>query len=726
MHKSNTNINGIRGKIQRLCIILVSVAIISCGIMAFLLVWTQNNMMTELSDAKSELVKDKSWEAIVSTMETESEINCDLASNIMDGNIYEINRNFVQIVAQVTDIFENPDLYGERDVSLPENKESDNCSVQLIYADEMAANDEFGNRMIRKIALLSPTLIEFIEWSMGYVKGCYISLPEGITLAVDKTPTEKFDENGRILPYDVRTRPWYEEAIKNENVMSYSMVDSGFFGKVPELQFGMPVYADGRLAAIVHGTMELRTMQNFLYDLNMDNISVTIVVNSDGKILFSSESEGDLKVNQGDYNYVDEINNKELRDFINTALKEQVGSGYTRFDDEYYYGIYTPVVLDQGWIMISFVSETDLQEPVLALLDEMDDLEEETREKYRTDFYKNQILIALVIIILAVITFYAAGVQSKKLSEPIVLMTDRVKEMTGENFVFKKEDAYRTGDEIEILADTFGNLSEKMEDYMKEILAFTAENERNAAEMEVAGKIQEEMLPSDFPLFPGRYEFSFYATMKPAKVVGGDFYDAYLIDDDHLCMVEGDVSGKGVPAALFMVKAMNIIKNRAKQGGSPAEIVTDVNDILCERNEEIMFVTMWLGILSLSTGEFSQINAGHERPALKTCDGDYKIIDLPQNIVLGAQSGMTFTDETTTLKRGDTVFVYTDGLTDASNLNDERFGVERIADTINRFKDEEPKEFLGDMAKAVKEYVGDAQQFDDLTMLVFRYDGNQK
>ncbi|MCR5403505.1 MAG: SpoIIE family protein phosphatase [Butyrivibrio sp.] len=692
--------------------------------MAYLLLWTQNRMMTELSDAKSQLVKDKSWETIVETMEVETEITCELASNIMDGYIYQINRNFVQIVAQVEDIFENPELYGEREVSFPECKDVDDYTVQLIYADENAANDEEGNRMIRKIALLSPTLKEFIDWSMGYVNGCYISLPSGITLAVDKTPNKKFDENGRIRPYDVRTRPWYEEAIRDEFGMHYSMVDHSFYGEVPELQFGMPVYVDGRVAAVVHGTMELKTMQKFLYDLNMDNISVTVVVNEKGQIIFSSQSQGELGVDHGDYYNVDAIENSELKDFLNTAIKEQVGSGYTSIDGSEYYGIYTPVVMDQGWVMVFFVSEDDLQLPVNMLLDEMDALETGTKEKYSRHYLEHQILIAAMIVLLAVLTFIAAGILSKKLSDPISLMTDRVKEMTGERFVFKKEDAYRTGDEIEVLADTFGSLSDKMDDYMKEILAFTAEKERVGAEMEVAKKIQEGMLPSDFPLFPGRHDFTFYASMKPAKEVGGDFYDAYMIDDDHLCMVEGDVSGKGVPAALFMVRAMTIIKNRAMMGGRPSEILRDVNDSLCERNEEMMFVTVWLGILTLSTGVLTEANAGHECPAVRTGTGDYSIIDLPHSLVLGTQSGMDYDEDSVTLRKGDTFFVYTDGLTDATNKADEMFDIERVISSLNEFKEDGPKELLEDMSRKVSNFVGDGEQFDDLTMLAIRYDVN--
>ena len=187
------------------------------------------------------------------------------------------------------------------------------------------------------------------------------------------------------------------------------------------------------------------------------------------------------------------------------------------------------------------------------------------------------------------------------------------------------EDTYRTEDEIEILAEAFANLSKRTRDYIVQITRITAEKERIGAELELATKIQADMLPNIYPAFPDREEFDIYATMTPAKEVGGDFYDFFLIDDDHLGLVMADVSGKGVPAALFMMMSKILVNNYAMMGESPARVLEQVNNQICKNNDEEMFVTVWFGVLEISTGKVTAANAGHEYPMVKKADGSFEL-----------------------------------------------------------------------------------------------------
>lgn len=281
----------------------------------------------------------------------------------------------------------------------------------------------------------------------------------------------------------------------------------------------------------------------------------------------------------------------------------------------------------------------------------------------------------------------------------------------------------KTGDEIEVLADSFGHMMQDIDDYVVNLANVTAEKERIGAELNIATQIQADMLPNIFPAFPCRKEFDIYATMDPAKEVGGDFYDFFMPDDKHLCIVIADVSGKGVPAALFMVISKTLLKNRTLMGGSPSEILEDVNNQLCENNKAELFVTVWLAIIDLTTGKGAATNAGHEYPVLKRKDGEFELIKNRHSPAVGILDEMIFGQVEFELFPGDRVFVYTDGVPEATNSNDELFGTDRMVESLNRNKDKSLKEILVNMKKDVDDFVGDAPQFDDVTMLGFDYFG---
>ena len=281
----------------------------------------------------------------------------------------------------------------------------------------------------------------------------------------------------------------------------------------------------------------------------------------------------------------------------------------------------------------------------------------------------------------------------------------------------------RTGDEIEELSHAMQQMEQDMNQYIRNLTAVTAEKERIGAELNVATQIQADMLPRIFPAFPDRNEFDIYATMTPAKEVGGDFYDFFLIDRDHLGLVMADVSGKGVPAALFMVIAKTLIKNRAQMGGGPAEILRDVNEQLCEGNDAGLFVTVWLAILEISTGKGLAANAGHEHPALRRGDGTYEMVKYRHSPAVATMDGVRFREHAFQLEPGDSLFVYTDGVAEATNAGMELFGEERTLEALNREPGASPYRLLENMKTSIDEFVGDAMQFDDITMLCLHYFG---
>ena len=271
--------------------------------------------------------------------------------------------------------------------------------------------------------------------------------------------------------------------------------------------------------------------------------------------------------------------------------------------------------------------------------------------------------------------------------------------------------------EIGILSDDIAKLAKEMERYNKENIRLTGEKERVAAELELATKIQAGQLPTDFP---ESEHFELFASMTPAKEVGGDFYDFFHVDEDHLALVIADVSGKGIPAALFMMKAMMLINNFAMSGLSPKEIMGKANKALCRNNEQHMFVTVWLAILEISTGRIIYSNAGHECPIVKQPNSKFEIIREKHDIVLGGFPKKKYKESEFTLEKGGTLFVYTDGVPEATNADKKMFGLERITEILNQTPDADPHQLLTSVHGAVDGFVGDAEQFDDLTMLCIK------
>ena len=245
-------------------------------------------------------------------------------------------------------------------------------------------------------------------------------------------------------------------------------------------------------------------------------------------------------------------------------------------------------------------------------------------------------------------------------------------------------------------------------------------------ELGMAAQIQESMLPGTFPAFPDRPEFDLHASMDPAREVGGDFYDFFLIDDDHLALLIADVSDKGVPAALMMMSAKILIHYRSCQGGTPGQILMDVNNELCEKNEAGMFVTVWMGILDTRDGTLTCVNAGHENPAVKRESGVYRLFQDKHGLPLGVMPGMRYQDYTLQFNPGDAVFVYTDGVPEANNMSGELYGFQRLEAVLNKLDHHTPREVLEAVQADVDGFVGRAKQFDDLTMLCMEYRGGTR
>ena len=330
-------------------------------------------------------------------------------------------------------------------------------------------------------------------------------------------------------------------------------------------------------------------------------------------------------------------------------------------------------------------------------------------------------LVTGITVLLAIgVSIIAYKFFRKYVVKPVIKISKETERFVNENTKTKKtldlESSKIT--EIKILAQSVDKMEFETVNYINNLEKATKENERVGTELKLAKSIQESALTNEFPECD---EYSIFASMNPAKEVGGDFYDFYLIDENHLVLTIADVSGKGVPAALFMMITKVLLSSATVNYKTPSEILTSINDQISKKNTTNMFITVWLGILDLRTGKLVYSNAGHEDPVIYRKGADFKIEKTTHGIVVGAFENYKYKDNEITLKKGDKLFLYTDGVPEATNNKNEMFGLDRMVNSLNNNFDKDMESLLKNVKKDVEEFVDRAVQFDDLTMLGLEY-----
>ena len=427
--------------------------------------------------------------------------------------------------------------------------------------------------------------------------------------------------------------------------------------------------------------------------------------------LFSTMNQ-ESSYTQYEFGYVRETTNEEY------ALK------YRQIYE--YHSARELVVRDKGYIetdphitaMIPLINSEGECKAILCVQRQMDKMIEVRNS------YVRKVLLAMAITALLIIIGLSLKL-TRSLLRPIHVITAEATRFAAENVRTgeKLTNTIKNTDEIGQLADAIDRMELQVHDYVSHLTRVTAEKERISTELSLAARIQMDMIPSVFPAFPDRKDFDIYASVEPAREIGGDFYNFFLIDETHLCAIIADVSGKGVPAALFMMASTIVLVDNARMGKSPAEILKSANEAICATNREEMFVTVWLGILDLETGKLTTANAGHEYPYLKQPGGAYEMVSDPHSFVVGGLEGIVYRNYEIMMEPGARLFVYTDGVVEATDKDEVLFGTERLLNALNKEPDAEPEKLLSNVKESVDRFVADAEQFDDMTMLCLEYNG---
>ena len=712
-------LGGIESKI--IALIVVAMLLIAGVFFGFML--TQYNTLTELTEE---------------TTEKQLASMTGITGTVIDSVIYQSMDSSMEKEAQVSDqlfrdsairvrmtgeyakkLLDDPDGVPRQSWSRPDASKDGQLFVKVLLADEVEAADVSDRLGV--LANLSDMMVSICN-AYG-ADNIWFSVPEGATLMADTVPGNWINEDGSYVSYNAPDRYWYRQAAEAGTLVFSDVEIDKRTGQMC-VTCAMPVYGrDGTLLGVAGTDLYLTEMQRTVAAAG-ENGGFLMAVNQDGHVVIAPEGQGAFRVLiSSEASDLRASNNKDLAALVTDALQGKTGVRSVPLVDGNYYMVGVPMET-AGWALIAAYSEELAEQPIRTLEENHRKIQQEATSTFREKMGKRNTVTLLVLIILLALMQGGALLAGKRIVKPLNSMTRQIGQLGEGNLEFKMKDSYRTGDEVEVLAESFATLSHKTVEYIEQVKTVTAEKERIGTELHLAQQIQEGMLPSVFPPYPERVEFDLYASMNPAKEVGGDFYDFFLIDDDHLALVMADVSGKSVPGALFMMVSKAILKNNAMMSKSPAEILTVTNDTICSNNKMEMFVTVWLGILEISTGRIIASNAGHEYPVVCRKGGNFEVFKDKHGFVVGGYEGVKYKEYELDLQPGDKLFLYTDGVPEATDANKELFGTQRMLDALNSHNGS-PAEVLRGVLESVNEFVATAEQFDDLTMLCLEYKGKQ-
>ncbi|MDR2546323.1 MAG: SpoIIE family protein phosphatase [Lachnospiraceae bacterium] len=698
--KMNKKSNSIQKKVIRLTLTTMLISLLVIGTVNIIgILYLRNEAKTVYSELGETVPRDF-MSAFGQMAGKDAEKLTIKRAELMDAKLETWHSASVILAGVVEDIVMNPQSYNEN----PLNPNM----IWLWHADG-----------------IDPSDYEYYNGLLGNAQGAIYGIDKSLGTAISFFGTEQgFYISGSRAPepgetFDPRGRPWYVAAKAAANTI-WTEIYMDAMGHGLTVTCATPFYdSHGNLAGVVGLDMFLKDLDWIISDGRSWESETTFIVGKHGEIIVSSN----------------EFHDNELRNILELMISE-INRGITDFsivdggeNEASYIFAYTPLKTFP-WSIVTLIDLDEVYSPANIIRANMEGMIEESAE------HTLNIILLLVVLfaVLLIVTAFLSGIYSNRLArsltKPITVLEKNLESIARGNL-----DTFiniKTDDEIERLAGSINTMTAELKDYIEKLTEVTAEKERIGAELDVANRIQASMLPCIFPPFPEMDSFDLYASMEAAKEVGGDFYDFFLVDENTLAVVIADVSGKGVPAALFMVIAKTLIKNNAQNtsyggaGMSPAEVFTAVNDILCENNDEGMFVTAFMGYLDIPSGRFTYVNAGHNLPLIKRADGDYEFLQIKPAFILAGFEGVQYIQHEIILSVGDVVFLYTDGVTEAENIEKDLFSDPRLIEKANEYKDCSLNDLVENLKREIVIFANGAEQADDITMLALKITGESK
>lgn len=712
---------------KRILTVLLSsclLSIILTSLIAFKAIYDTRELTLSIGNEIIFQAAENSQEALIQRAKLALEQTAFDKANELDENLGKVKKDVVILSNMMTNIASNPEEYHSRNIFEPSKNDIDKITAQLLFSSEIV---DKSSPILRQEIGLTANIQDFliqINTNSNVIISSYVASKNGFTIMVDRFAGRKF-QNSDIKPdfYNATSRPWYIQAKKEDKTIFTDIVIDALGGG-PCIICATPYYANGQFAGVVGMGTFLDNINEIILNTKIGDNGFGFVINKQGQIIASPHTTGDLITGINNIKDLRQSTNTSLADAVQKIINEKAGLTEANIDGKDYYLAYAPMKNTDWYFVTAMEVDTviapakETHENIINIATEyMDNLSEKTK----------MTVIGMIISISILLFFitYIGWSLADYLTKPIRQLSKGVQQIAMGNFNGKLN--IHTGDEIESLAISFNAMTTELQTYIKNLEQITAEKERIATELNVATNIQKNMLPCIFPPYPDRKDFDIYAVMYPAKEVGGDFYDFYLLDENHLVITIADVSDKGIPAAMFMVITKTILKNFAMSMTSPDDfsaVVQCANRQLCENNEEMMFVTVFMGMLDLKTGKFIYVNAGHTPPMIRhkhKDDSTFEYLPVEKNCVLGINEEAQFKQQEVYLKQGDELFLYTDGVTEAINKEKKLYSIERLYSNLNKINQKSScQDILRDVKLSIDEFAQGMYQSDDITMLAIK------
>ncbi|MBI9077115.1 MAG: SpoIIE family protein phosphatase [Desulfatibacillum sp.] len=506
------------------------------------------------------------------------------------------------------------------------------------------------------------------------------------------------------IPYDYIYEDWYQIPKELDRpVWSEPYFDEGA-GNILMSTYSVPFYdlegPEKILVGITTADISLAWLQNIVQAIKIGKTGYGFLITKNGTFVTHPNSR--LIMNETIFSLAEARQDARLREIGQSMVRGETGfvSMNCEFTGQPCWMVYAPLSSNEWSLGVMFPKQ-ELMAGVFRL---------------------NKIVLALGIVGFFVIMILIMAI-SGTITRPLRALT-RVAEDVATGNLDAEMPKIKSRDEVARLAGSLEYMKTSLKDYIRDLTELTAAKERIESELQIARDIQMGILPKVFPPFPDRDDFDLYAEVEPAKEVGGDLYDFFFLDNEHLCVTLGDVSGKGVPAALFMTITQTLVKTRATQGLSAAEVIEWVNRDLSQENPSFMFVTMFFGIFNLNTGVMDYVMAGHNPPYIVRANGDLEIVESTKGMALGIREEARYESAKLTLQKDDMLFLFTDGVTEAMNPKNDLFSEERLEDLLRVIGRKPIKEVIARVMAQVHHFADTAPQADDITMLALKHKGN--
>lgn len=638
-------------------------------------------------------IRQDSQTALVSQMEQNLRNIVTSKASLADSELGRYADYIGDFASYIQRLYEEPDAVLPHEVLPPDAVNANVYSMQRYLVSEEVAYEDVAEE-IALLGNLESVWKPVVEDNTDIISTIYVGTESGFHISYDPRAELGVTEGSLESYYDYFDSEWYSEA-KSAGKTVFTDVYADAYGRGLTISCAAPFYKGERFMGVVCMDILVTDLQREIISLDLGEDAYAFLVDRRGNIIASPYVTDD----QESFENIRTPDNP-----ISAASVYILGgtTGVTLAENGIYYA-YSPI-LSANWKLCVHIPEAVILAPVEAMDEDI--------------LFVMLVFIAVFVLIIAAVVFFVRRF-SRQLTDPLIALGKDVETISGGNLDYRARIA--ANDEIGDLAKGFNAMTENLKQYIADLTSVTAEKERIGAELDVATHIQSSMLPCISPAFPDQPEIAIYATMTPAKEVGGDFYDFFMVDDRHLAIVMADVSGKGVPAALFMVIGKTLIKDHTQPGRDLGEVFSEVNDLLCESNSEGLFITAFEGVLDLVSGEFRFVNAGHEMPFISRAGKPFEVFKIRPGFVLAGMEGIRYKAGVLELQPGDKIFQYTDGVTEATSAAEELYGMSRLETILASVSDKTPEQILPAVKADIDAFVGEAPQFDDITMLCLEY-----